>query len=128
QLRQTSTVYSCSTRMGFLSGFLHGDHVAKHLVGDAEPAILGHCIGQLFGLHGAPGLLAEASAKTVFGFDGSEHFLGQKVEEHALEVFCLLLEPVELRRLECGLHRGGDFHYSTSISAWRAPVALMAWR
>src|SRR5690606_25068220 len=112
-----------------IGGFLQGDQFAHQLVGQAEAAVLGHGAGQLFGLHRAPGFFPETAAEilVVGAFEAGEHFLGQHGEEDAFEVFRLLPQVRVLAGRQAGADAGG-IHHSTSISAGRAPVALIACR
>ena len=55
-----------------------------------------------------------------------EHFLGQGIEEDAFEFLGLLADLGDLSGIERGAGLGYGVHHSTSISACRAPVALMA--
>src|SRR5690606_18771349 len=100
---------------------------AHQLIGDADATAAGHGIGKLLGLHGAPCLLAEAAAEILVGAEAGKHLLGQKVEEDAFQLLGLLANLQNLLRAERA-GRTDRVHHSTSISACRAPVTLMACR
>src|SRR5690606_2262454 len=104
-----------------------GDHFAHQLICDADAAAFCDGVGEFFGLHGAPGFFTEPATEILIGLEAGEHLLGEHGEEHAFHFFGLLADTQHLLRIDAA--GGVDFgHHSTSISAWRAPVTLMACR
>src|SRR3569833_1242659 len=111
-------------------GFLHLQQGGHELVGKTDAALVGHGARELLGLHAAPGLFAEAAAEVVVvGLDGGEHLLHQGIDEDALEVLGLLVQlgVVGGRGIDPGQWNDAR-HHITSMSACRAPEALIAWR
>src|SRR6185437_10596896 len=124
-----------------LAHVLMGEETAVDLVGDADAAGLGERFGVFVGQERAPYPDRTLAAERSLAIDAGEHLLERGVEEHRLEVLCGALRfgfaferglRIRARRVgdrrQCNgeIERAG--HHITSISAWIAPAALIAWR
>src|SRR5215217_808200 len=122
---------------------LHLEHLALDGVGEADAARLGGLFGQGVGQERAPHVLGVTAAERAVGLKALEHRLQHHRQERALELFRGLGDAVfasghgrgavgtgrrTLQHHQVGGGRDGKAHHITSISAWRAPAALMACR
>src|SRR6185312_11847115 len=124
---------------------LHGDHRPVDLVGDADAAGLGEGLGVFIRQERTPDAGCAFTPEGAFAIDAGIHLLQHRIEEHRLEVLRDGLRRSHVRRTELAGCRRRDFecveraqaghgeaevagHHITSISAWMAPAALMAWR
>src|SRR3954452_23127836 len=131
------------------ASFLHPHHFTKHLIADAETAALDDVAGIFLHEHRTVDRAAcPVIAQGAIFADGLEHAIEGLLEEHGFEIVGGLarlggfgIERVldrlgcALRHAHCGRDRErcqggcqGSYHHITSISACRAPDALMAWR
>src|SRR4051812_15209918 len=117
---------------------LHGDDVSGDRIGDADAAAAGDGLGVFVDLERAEHAFAAAAAERAVARHGIEDRLQHLGDEHLLELGARLARLLDaagharrtakIHALDRGSLEAERAHHSTSISAWRAPAALMACR
>src|SRR5690242_8415448 len=118
---------------------LHGNDVARDRVGNADAAAARNGLGVFVDLEGAEHAFGRPAAERAVAGHGVENGLQHLGDEHLLELgadLARLLDAAthaarrgtKVDAVDGRSREAEGVHHSTSISAWRAPAALIAWR